>query len=127
MKKIIRYLFVSVVFLFFLTGCITSESDEVTIQNEDGEVLATTSDFTEAGLEYQEQTEQYVIKLTFKDENKLEEITESHLGETTKFFLNDELIASPRIDVGISGTEFLIAGTIDGKTAKRFVEVINNN
>ncbi|WP_416147980.1 SecDF P1 head subdomain-containing protein [Salipaludibacillus sp. HK11] len=126
MNKIINYLFVGGAMLLILTGCMTSESGEVTIQNADGEVLATTSDFAKAGLEYQKQTEQYAIALTFKDENMLEEITKSHIGEETNFYLNDELISSPRINMAITGADFIIAGNIDEKTTEQLVDTINN-
>ena len=130
MKKIINYLFVGMVLLLILTGCMTSVgnkgNDEVTIQNAKGDVLATTSDFAKAGLEYQEQPAQYAIALTFKDENMLEKITKSHIGEETHFYFNDELIASPIISRVITATDFLITGNIDEKTAKQLVDTINN-
>lgn len=113
-------------YLDFVTSKSNNGNDEVTIQNAKGEILATTSDFAKAGMEYQKQTAQYALALTFKDEDMLEKITKSHIGEETYFYFNGELIASPQINMVISSTDFLITGNIDEETAKRLVDTINN-
>lgn len=126
MNKIIKYLLFGAIFLLFLTGCMASESDEVSIQKEEGEVLASTADFTEASVEYQEQNEQYIIHLTFKDEDTFEEITKSHIGEAVHIYLNEELISSPMINAVLRTETIVIEGDYDKETAEHFVAAINN-
>ncbi|SEQ88283.1 hypothetical protein SAMN05216232_3559 [Virgibacillus subterraneus] len=83
MKNICSYLLIS--FVILLVGCSignTKENREITFKNEEGEVLASTSDFAKASVEQRDQDEQKIIQLTFKEEGKSEKITEPHIGET---------------------------------------------
>lgn len=128
-RRIIVYLILSSVFTLLLTGCNTSnskETREITIQNEDGEVLATTPDFESAQLRNDENHELYIIEATFKDENKLEELTTANAGKVIQIYLGEELISSATISKPFSGKAFIIEGGYTDELAVEFVNVINS-
>ncbi|GAA0339528.1 hypothetical protein GCM10008967_32340 [Bacillus carboniphilus] len=128
-RKIIFHLILSSIFTLLLTGCNTSnskETREITIQNEDGEVLATTPDFESAQLRNDENHELYIIEATFKDENKLEELTTANAGKVIQIYLGEELISSATISKPFSGQAFIIEGGYTDELAVEFVNVINS-
>lgn len=67
MKKICSYFLIGTLFIILLVGCSngnTKENREITFKNEEGEILASTSDFAKASVEQKDQDEHKVIQLT---------------------------------------------------------------
>ncbi|WP_018930700.1 SecDF P1 head subdomain-containing protein [Gracilibacillus lacisalsi] len=133
MNKPLYCLLIVILFLFLLSACATTnkgveptKDETITIQNDEGDILASTSDFTKAKLEDLEQSNQSVIELSFREEGKLEEITESHTGKSIYLYFGEELISSPMIVSTISGTDFVIKGDYTEETANQIIDSINN-
>ncbi|KHE67044.1 hypothetical protein [Halobacillus sp. BBL2006] len=122
-----KYIISLMLALLILTGCQQdqgSENANVSIKDQEGEVIVTESDFSSARL--QDNQDQKVITLTYKDADKLKEMTENHFNEKVHVYLGEEKISSPRISQVIDSDSIQISGDYSDEQAKSFIDVINN-
>ncbi|WP_163970408.1 SecDF P1 head subdomain-containing protein [Oceanobacillus halotolerans] len=112
MRNFSLYVCVAILFSLFLVGCMNNDKTDdrkVTIKNDNGEVLASTSDFAEASVEERAQDGE-AISVNLKEKSKLEEVTETHVGESIHVYFGEKLISSSRIVTAIPGKSIVIEG-----------------
>lgn len=111
--------------LFVLVGCQSNAEslEEVSLQNEQGEVLATDEDFGGASLE--ERQGEILITVEFEDESKSKELTERHLGETISVYLGEDIVSSPEIHTVIDSRSLEFNGDYTKEEAELFVDSVN--
>ncbi|WP_079479006.1 SecDF P1 head subdomain-containing protein [Halobacillus salinus] len=112
--------------MFLLVGCqqdINNEYSEVSIQDQDGQVLVTSSDFKGASID--ENQGRVLVTANFKGSDTAEEVTEQHLNEKIYVYLGDKEIASPTVQTVITSDSIQIAGDFTKEEAEQFVDVIN--
>lgn len=125
-----RILFIFFTILLLLVGCGSSSSNgsndnEVYVKDDDGKIIATTSDLTNAKIVEVANPDDFGISAQFRDENKIKEMTETYLGKTIHIYLKDELLSSPKIMQVITGQEFVFNGDFSEETAQSFIDSIN--
>lgn len=125
-----RILFIFFAILLLLAGCGSNSSNgsngnEVYVKDDDGKIIATTSDLTNAKIAAVANPDDFGISAQFKDENKLKEMSETYLGQTIHIYLEDELLSSPKIMKVITGQEFVYSGDFSEETAQAFIASIN--
>ncbi|MGM8215443.1 SecDF P1 head subdomain-containing protein [Bacillaceae bacterium W0354] len=131
----LRFVFViGILIITILVGCQNNDAglkekeqdnQDIVMKNKQGDILLTTSDFTNAS--YDEQPNGGItITIHLVEEGKLEEITKAHISEQLDFYLYDELIVSPRVTFPITGDSLMIDGNVSEQLAKELVLVINN-
>ena len=112
--------------LFLLIGCqqnVNHEFNDVSIQDQEGNVLVSSSDFEEASI--QEGQNRVLVNVNFKNSDTPKEMTENHLNEKVYIYLGDEKIASPTIRKVIDRDSMQIAGDYTREEAEQFVDFIN--
>ncbi|WP_406944093.1 SecDF P1 head subdomain-containing protein [Halobacillus sp. SY10] len=112
--------------LFLLIGCqqnVNLEFNDVSIQDQEGNVLVSSSDFEEASI--QEGQNRVLVNVNFKNSDTPKEMTENHLHEKVYIYLGDEKIASPTIRKVIDRDSMQIAGDYTREEAEQFVDFIN--
>ncbi|MBA2173689.1 hypothetical protein H0266_02140 [Halobacillus locisalis] len=111
--------------LLVMVGCQNSAQsfEEVSLKNEQGEVLATAEDF--AGASLNEREGDTLITVKFEDESKAKELTERHLGETISVYLSEEVVSSPAIQTVIDSRSLEINGDYTKEEAELFVDSVN--
>ncbi|MGM0846476.1 MAG: SecDF P1 head subdomain-containing protein [Bacillota bacterium] len=124
-----RILFVFFTSLLLLVGCENSSNgsndNEIYVKDDDGKIIATTSDFSNAEIVAVANPDDFGISAQFRDENKIKEMTETYLGQTIHIYLEDELLSSPKIMQVITGQEFVFNGDFSEETAQSFIDSIN--
>ncbi|MYL71622.1 hypothetical protein GLW00_12210 [Halobacillus litoralis] len=112
--------------LFLLIGCqqeVDHEYNEVSIKDEESNVLVTSADFEKASI--QEDSDRLRVKVDFKDSKLPEEMTEQYLNEQVYIYLGDKEIASPIIRKVTNNDSIQIIGDYTKEEAEQFVSVIN--
>ncbi|SDP47440.1 SecDF P1 head subdomain-containing protein [Halobacillus aidingensis] len=112
--------------LFLLIGCqqnVNHEFNDVSIQDQEGNVIVSSSDFEEASI--QEGQNRVLVNVNFKNSDTPKEMTENHLNEKVYIYLGDEKIASPTIRKVIDRDSMQIAGDYTREEAEQFVDYIN--
>ena len=111
--------------LFVLVGCQSNAEspEEVSLQNEQGEVIATGEDFSGASVE--ERQGEILITVEFEDGSKSKELTERHLGETISVYLGEEVVSSPEIHNVIDSRSLEFNGDYTKEEAELFVDSVN--
>ncbi|MYL48352.1 hypothetical protein GLV98_02610 [Halobacillus litoralis] len=112
--------------LFLLIGCQQNANDQfndVSMKDQEGNVLLTSSDFEEASI--QEGENRVLVNVNFNNSDTPKQMTENHLNEKVHIYLGDEKIASPTIRKVIHDDSMQVAGDYTKEEAQQFVDVIN--
>ncbi|GEN54888.1 SecDF P1 head subdomain-containing protein [Halobacillus faecis] len=114
--------------LFLLMGCqqnVSHEFNDVSIKDQEGNVLVTSSDFEKASI--QDGQNRVLVNVNFKNSDTPKEMTENHLNEKVHIYLGDEKIASPTVRKVIHSDSMQVAGDYTKEEAEQFVDFINQS
>ncbi|GEN46131.1 hypothetical protein [Alkalibacillus haloalkaliphilus] len=118
--------------LIFLYGCGTagagndlSNEHEVYIANDEGEKVATMSDFEGASTTDIENQDYEALVIEFYDASLVKEFTEEHQGQYLPVYLDDEVLAKPRVGAPIESSSLVVDG-LEVEKVEKVKKILNN-
>ncbi|MDV2581795.1 hypothetical protein [Alkalibacillus haloalkaliphilus] len=118
--------------LIFLYGCGTagaendlSNEHEVYIANKEGDKVATMSDFEGASTTDIINQDYEALVIEFYDASLVKEFTEEHQGQSLSLYLDEEVLAEPRVQAPIESSSLMLDG-LEVEKIEKVKEILNN-